>query len=156
MVTLVGTQTDFNDAIRELIELEYDAIGAYKLAISKLKSAAYKDKLKEFLSDHERHIADIKDFYEDELVILPTSGDLIKGCLAKLKVAISSVVSDRTILKAMLTNELDTNTAYERMNHHQGVPNNPAITSALKLAYEDEVRHKAWLEAEIATFGDIG
>ncbi len=37
MVTNVGNQSKFIDAIKELIELDYDAVESYKLAIKKLK-----------------------------------------------------------------------------------------------------------------------
>lgn len=156
MVTLVGTQTEFKKVIKELIELEYDAIEAYKLAIEKLKEVNYKNKLEEFLIDHKRHVAEIKQAYINKLD-LPGSGDFIKGNLAKLKVVIANAIgSDKSILKAMLTNELDTNIAYERVNNHPQKPDDSKITLILQLAYEDEKRHKAWLTSETATFGDIG
>jgi len=149
MVTLVGTQSDFNVALEELVELEYDVISAYKLAIEKLENTIYKTKLKGFLADHERHIAEIKHTYFDELV-LPGSGDFLKSNLAKLKVVIANALgSDKNILKAMLTNEIDTNTAYERMTNHPDEPVSQAIILVLKQAYEDEKRHRSWLEAQI-------
>ncbi|KJV81801.1 hypothetical protein RHORCCE3_0998 [Rickettsia hoogstraalii str. RCCE3] len=36
MTTLVGIQNNFADAIKELIELDYDAIEAYKTAINRI------------------------------------------------------------------------------------------------------------------------
>ncbi|MCC2626282.1 MAG: hypothetical protein K0R14_2155 [Burkholderiales bacterium] len=150
MTTLVGTQQDLEDAIKELIELEYDAIGAYELAIKKLDNLAYIDILKGFLSDHKGHVVKIKEFYKGTLS-LPMTGDLVKGSLAKFKVTIGNMIGqDLNILKAMLTNEEDTNTAYERMTKHKGVSNNPALELILKSALEDEIRHKAWLESETA------
>ena len=41
MVTNVGNQTKFIDAIKELIELDYDAVDTYKLAIEKLKNLEF-------------------------------------------------------------------------------------------------------------------
>ncbi|AFC70705.1 hypothetical protein MC5_01535 [Rickettsia australis str. Cutlack] len=35
MTTLVRTQNNFADAIKELVELDYDAIEAYKAAINR-------------------------------------------------------------------------------------------------------------------------
>jgi hypothetical protein len=37
MVTRVGMQTEFIEAVKELIELDYDAIGAYEAAIIRLE-----------------------------------------------------------------------------------------------------------------------
>ncbi|MCE3268505.1 MAG: ferritin-like protein [Burkholderiales bacterium] len=156
MVTFVGTQPDLDDAVKELIELEYDAIGAYELAIEKLDSFAYKAKLEEFLVDHKQYIIQINEFYKDKPVNLPHLGDLIKGSLAKFKVALGNITGDKSILKAMLTNEIDINTAYERMNNHKDVKNNPALLLILRSGYEDVLRHKKWLEDQTVTFAEIG
>ena len=37
MTTLVGTQTKFVKAVRELVELDFDALEAYNAAINRLK-----------------------------------------------------------------------------------------------------------------------
>jgi hypothetical protein len=34
MATMVGTQKSFTEAIKELVELDYDALGAYEAAIN--------------------------------------------------------------------------------------------------------------------------
>lgn len=144
MVTLVGTQHDFSNVVMELLRLEYDALGAYKLAIKNLINNGCKAKLKEFSGDHERHIKEIKDVYSSSLK-LPRSGDVIKGAMTKMKVSIGSIIgSDINILKAMLDNEKDTNTAYERIVNHPLLPNeNKEIFTN---AYLDEKHHKQWLE----------
>ncbi|MBS0184905.1 MAG: DUF2383 domain-containing protein [Proteobacteria bacterium] len=59
MATLVGTQTKFSDALKSLLELDYDAIEAYKAAIERLENQTYKDKLTEFQEDHERHVEEL-------------------------------------------------------------------------------------------------
>lgn len=43
MATLVGTQKNFADALKALIELDYDAIEAYKAAIDRLENENYKN-----------------------------------------------------------------------------------------------------------------
>ena len=42
MATLVGTQTKFVDALKELAELDHDAIEAYEAAINRLENEFYK------------------------------------------------------------------------------------------------------------------
>lgn len=59
MPTLVGIQADFAKALRELVELDYDAVEAYKVAIKRLKNRKYKDRLQQFKKDHERHINEL-------------------------------------------------------------------------------------------------
>ena len=151
MTTLVGTQKDFKDAIIALIELEYDAIGAYKSAIEKLENADFKENMTRFLKDHEQHLTRLKNFYTilEPSLKLPDKPDLIKGIMVKMKVSIGNAVgSDFSILAAMLDNELDTNTAYQRITIHTGAPE--GIDAILTEAYNDEKRHKAWLEETLA------
>ncbi len=144
MVTLVGTQTEFLNAINALIELDYDAVEAYQAALARLKSEFYKEKLAEFLADHERHIQELSELIMAHGNTPPTGPD-IKQHLLKGKVIAASMLGDQAILKAMKDNEVDTNTAYERMNHHAGKW--PGTLDVLKRGWEDEQRHKAWLEA---------
>lgn len=150
MVTLVGTQKNLNDAIRALIELEYDAIEAYQLAIDKIQSPEFKQMLLSFQNDHEHHIAAIKTYFMGQGLNLPDSPDL-KGMLTKLKVAIGSAMGDDlTILKAMLDNELDTNKAYENMLKHESISTVDSLRDILINAHADEKTHKQWLEQVIA------
>lgn len=144
MVTLVGTQKDFLKALAALLELDYDAIEAYQLAIQKLTNEAYKRKLGEFLEDHKRHVQELSALIASH-GNLPPQGPDMKQHLLKGKVTAASLMGDRAILKAMQDNEIDTNTAYERLNQHQSKWQE--AVDCLKRGFEDEKRHKAWLEA---------
>ena len=148
MVTLVGTQSTFEDAIYSLIELEYDAAGAYQLAIDKLENIEYKEKLTSFLNDHKEHIANLTNYYKKSAIKLPTSGDHTKGVMAKMKVLLGELTgSDKNILRAMLSNELDTNSAYERIVNHSAKPDD--LSEILDKAFIDEQAHKIWLDKTI-------
>jgi hypothetical protein len=46
----------------------------------------------------------------------PTGPSVGKQWLTKGKVVLANLIGDGTILSAMLSNEVDTNTAYERIN----------------------------------------
>jgi len=113
MITKVGTQVKFADAMRELLALEYDAIEAYDVALSRLGSRVYRHKLLDFLEDHKRYIqelSEILDAHDQDLPELPSKGQW----LAKGKVALASVVGDGAILSAIQSNEEDVIKAYER------------------------------------------
>ncbi len=147
MVTFVGTEGDFLKVVKSLVELEYDALAAYQLAVKKLTNLAFKSKMREFLSDHERHIKEIKAHYSGKLD-LADSPELIKGTMTRMKVVVADALgSDNTILKAMLDNEKDTNTAYERVVNHPGFPS--LVNDFFDKAYQDEIKHKKWLEKHI-------
>jgi rubrerythrin len=141
MVTLVGTQSDFKKALKELLELEYDAKETYVAAIDRLESKEYKDKLSSFKDDHEQHIKALTEYLEKIGEEVP-HGPSGKQVLLIGRVAISNLIGDKAILNAMRAAEEDTNTAYERMNNHADKDAN--LADFLTKALGDERRHKEW------------
>src|SRR3989338_1531934 len=144
MATLVGLQNDFMKALSELLELEYDASEAYKMALEKIENQEYKKVLTTFFEDHNRHIKDISNFINASSHEAPPGPDNTKQWLVKGKVFLANLVNDESVLGAMDSNEEDTNTAYERMCGREDLPDE--AKKFLSLAYEDEKRHKSWLD----------
>ena len=64
--------------------------------------------------------------------------------IAKAFQTIHNLMGDLTILRAMRTNEIDTTTAYGRINNYEDIPKE--IRGILKQGLEDERRHLVWLE----------
>ncbi|AAY62139.1 hypothetical protein RFEPED_1080 [Rickettsia felis str. Pedreira] len=146
MTTLVGTQNNFADAIKELIELDYDAIEAYKTAINRITNEDYKKQLDAFKTDHERHVKELNKLlskHNEKTIKGPSS----KQWLTKGKVILADLVDDKAILYAMHTNEEDTNTAYERLNEHSNKWHDASKT--LKQGLLDEQKHKKWIEKQL-------
>jgi rubrerythrin len=143
MVTLVGLQTSFASAVLDLIELEYDAKEAYEAAINRLENQEYIAKLKEFLSDHERHINELTSLVTIHQEKAPT-GPSGKQWLTKGKVILGNLISDEAILRAMRSNEIDTNAAYDRMSDYDDIW--PDAKDFVNKAFADERRHKAWFD----------
>jgi len=147
MVTLVGTQSKFSNAVRELVELDYDAVEAYDAAINRLENTSYKSKLREFRADHERHIKELSALLLQHNEKIPEGPSAVKQWLAKGKVVLANLVGDKTILTAMKSNEDDTNAAYEKMNQHKEMW--LEAREVLQRGLADEQRHKEWLEDTI-------
>lgn len=145
MVTQVGLESNFTDALYDLIELEYDAVEAYEAALVRLENSNYKEKIREFLEDHKRHIKKFSSILMQHNKEAPQGPDSTKSFLTKGKVIVAGLVGDKAILHAMHSNEIDTNTAYERLNLFEGRWTD--TDNALQEALQDERRHKAWLEA---------
>ena len=143
MVTLVGTQPKFEDALYELCELDYDAVEAYTAAINRLKNEDYKTQLRAFREDHQHHIENIRNFLKERQVDFP-EGPSSKSLLTQGKVVLANLFGDKNILETMLSNEMDTNTAYERLNAHPKKPLEAELILSNGLA--DEKRHKQWLQ----------
>lgn len=146
MTTFVGTQDTFVDAVKSLVELEYDAKEAYDAAIDHLKDKDYKQKLIEFRQDHERHIRDLTAALARHNEDIPQGPDA-KKWLTKGKVFLGNVIGDKAILMAMKSNELDTNTAYETMVAREDKWDD--ISEVLYNCLADEKKHKSWLEQTV-------
>lgn len=131
--------------LTDVVELDYDAVAAYKEAIDRLDDGAAKAKLREFQRDHERHISDLSEVIRKEGGTPPDSGDF-KKVLTKGKVQLADLAGDDAILKAMKTNEDQTNDKYESMVK-EDFPNH--IRTLLKRGLEDERRHRAWIETTL-------
>ena len=149
MTTGVGLQTDFIDAINDLIELDYDAIGAYESAITRLEKEEYRKKLQEFKEDHQRHIKELTAFVVGLGKEAPVAADNTKSLMAMGKVILGSLIGDRQILNAMLSNEDDTNTAYERMSRRSDELLGSEIHKIIANGLADEIKHKTWLKSVV-------
>ena len=146
MVTKVGLQKDFIKALKDLIELDYDAVEAYEAAINRIENEEYKNSLKKFKGDHERHIQELSEFLKENKETPPT-GPSAKSLLTQGKVVLANLMGDTAILRAMRSNEIDTNTAYERINNYEEI--SEEIRGPLKKGLQDEKRHLAWIETQL-------
>ncbi len=135
------------EKLNDLIELDFDAIAAYKAAIDRLENPAYRNKLKEFLADHERHVRALSEAVQAEGGTPPRSGDF-KKVLTKGQVVIADLGEDKHILKAMKMNEDQTNKKYEKAVA-EGFPN--GSQSAIENGLADERRHREWIETTLAS-----
>lgn len=142
MTTLVGTQKDLGAMLNSLIELEYDAVAAYEVAVEKLQTLAYKEQMREFMSDHQRHIIALKP-HAAHLGINVASGPDIKQIVTTGKVLAAQLAGDKAVLYALRSNEEDTNRAYERAIGHEDA--SPDLLAVLQNGFADERRHRAWI-----------
>lgn len=146
MATLVGTQKELSALLNQLIELDFDAVEAYKAATERIEAANDRAQLEFFMGDHERHTRELTALVQQMGEKPATQAD-IKQVLTKGKVVIAGLISDRAILMAMKTNEDDTNTAYERAVKRNDLP--VAVRTVLERNLADERRHRAWIEARL-------
>jgi len=147
MVTTVGTESTFEKLVQNLLILEHDAIAAYQSTIEKLDDPTSKAKIAEFQGDHERHVAELTHMAGAMGAAAPQEGDM-KQYLTTGKIALASIVGDRTILKAMSTNEIETKMAYDHAAKNAVAT--PEARAFFQSAYADESRHKEWMDAAAA------
>jgi len=148
MVTFVGKQGSFADAVKNLIELDFDAVEAYETALNKMENNTYKKYLQGFKEDHERHIKELSALLTKHNEEPPHGPSSVKHWLTKGKVVMAEILGDDLILRALRSNEIDTLTAYRRMDER--VDRWPDSESILHRGLEDEKRHNAWLEKQLS------
>lgn len=152
MVTMRGKMGDVPRMLHELIELDLDAIEAYKAAIARLEDALVKGQLELFMADHERHVIDLSGLLRGMGQEPPTAADF-KRILTMGKVVIGGLIGDRGILSAMRSNEQDTNQAYEQAVARDDLP--PRVRTVLEQGLADERRHRAWIESQLGGSRDV-
>lgn len=143
MVTMVGNESDFGKLVKDLIYLEHDAIAAYESTIERLDDKTLAAKVDEFRQDHLQHLSTLNEIAAEAGIEAPTDGDM-KQVLTTGKIALADIFGDKTILKAMKTNEDDTVSAYERASQHEDA--RPETRAFFMKAHQDEVRHRTWFE----------
>ena len=146
MVTMIGKEDTLEGLLFSLIELDYDAAEAYEAAVNRLENNQYKQKLSAFREDHMRHTQELSQVLKKMGKNIPEGPDM-KKILTQGKVVVADLFGDNAILKAMKTNEDDTNTAYERAVKHEKVTED--VRKILEKNLEDERRHRAWILEEI-------
>jgi len=151
MVTSVGTEDDKLEMLQDLIKLDYAAAEAYEAAVERLDNTIYKQQLAAFMRDHERHIEELAPIVRQMGGEVPDSGGA-KEMLTEGKVVLGSLLGDEAILKAMKTNENDTNTAYERVV--EKAP--PGALAIVQRGLADERRHLEWILAQLGEEAPAG
>ena len=131
------------EGLNDVIAIDYDAIEAYEAAIERLENTSYQQQLETFKADHERHVRDLTDCVT-MLGGEPREGADMKKLLTKGKVVLANITGDEGILKAMKSNEDQTNKTYEDAVREYA--NAPAqVKDALQRGLSDERRHRDWI-----------
>jgi uncharacterized protein (TIGR02284 family) len=138
------------DALNELIQLDYDALHAYKQAIEKIDDTIARLDLEAFQADHERHVVDLAAAVRTLGGEPECTGRDLKGFLLEGLTALRSVTGTMGALKAMRMNEKLTNRSYERALEAK-LP--PAARDVVLRNREDERRHLAAIEQHIERLG---
>jgi rubrerythrin len=150
MATLAGNETKLSELLHDLVKLDFDAAEAYEAAIERLENEEFRTALAEFRQDHLRHARDLGKAMAG-LNLKAPPGPGAKQYLTKGKVIIADLFGDQAILMAMLANEKDTNTAYERACANAVAT--PEVRHVLQMNLQDERRHREWIEDAIDRAG---
>lgn len=143
MVTTVGHEKDLPSLLHGLVTLEHNAIEAYDAAIERLDDQTASKRLAEFRADHERHITELSPHLQGMGDTVPDSPGK-KQILTVGKIKFASLVGDSAILTAMVTNEIETESAYRTASERDDVDG--VLADKLNAAQKDEARHMQWMK----------
>ena len=134
------------ETVEKLIRSEYDLIGAYQAAIDRVELEGNPLALRNFLTDHERHVRELSVAVLDMGFEPPAAGDY-QGLLTKGKVLVSGVFGDRAVLKAMKSTEERLNEQYDLAATRTDL--SPALHDIILRHLSDVQRHWAWYDERI-------
>jgi uncharacterized protein (TIGR02284 family) len=138
-----------NDVIKnvvQLIQVDIDALAAYKQALSAIDDSAIHKKMKSFADDHARHIKELSKWVKDAGGTPPENTKDIKGFLIQGFTAIAGKIGLKSVLTAMQQNEKLTNKAYKNAKGWKG---SSELKELVSNGYDDEVKHMEFLDEQL-------
>lgn len=139
-------KNDIPRKLRELAQLDIDAVYAYDQALKKIEQAAIRAQLVSFREDHLKHITTLAAVLRDLRQTPPEYSPDFKGYLIQGMTSLLGITGTSGALKAMQANEKLTNKKYQAAS---GWPTEPAVTSIITAQLLDERRHLAFIEEAI-------
>ncbi len=136
--------------LNDLLQLDYDAVQAYTVAIERLGDVEAKNAIAAFREDHERHIRDLTQLIRSRggdpinLPHLPTG-------IFKLAVqGVGAAGGDKGILLAYKSNERQVRDKYRRAANRA---HDPEVTAIIRRSADDEQRHYTWALERLEDMG---
>jgi rubrerythrin len=136
--------------LNDLLQLDYDAVQAYRLAISLLSNPEYKAQLRDFRADHERHIDELSRLVANHGGVPVEMPHLPTGVFKLAVQAAGRVGGDRGVLLAFKANERQVRDKYRRAAESRQPPE---VAVILSRAAGDESLHYSWV---LETLEDLG
>ncbi|MDF1502103.1 DUF2383 domain-containing protein [Roseisolibacter sp. H3M3-2] len=151
-----ATQTRASSAViaelNDLLQLDHDALQSYALAIKEVEHPAYRETLRRFRADHERHVEELTALIERHgglAIELPHPTGVAK--LAKQ--AAGGFGGDRRVLLAFRANERQARDKYARAARKaEEWPEE--VAEVVRRAAEDEARHFEWADVTLEGLGE--
>ena len=149
--TVPAATAEILDGLNDLLQLDHDAVGAYEIAMEKLKDRDHAAQIAGFLRDHERHIRELNELIS-ELGGQPKNHPHLTGPFKLALQSLAGLAGDRGLLTAFRHNELQVRAKYDTYAAKANFwPNN--IKRTIDRAALDEERHYRWVSDVMAAMG---
>jgi len=130
------------EKLNHLIQLDFDAVGAYDAAIHRIDVESIRTRLAEFQDDHRRHISELSGLVRARGGV-PMERPDAKGFILKGFTAVTSMMGNEAALRAMQGNEKLTNSSYANALRENWPPD---VRDVIERNHRDEQRHLAYIE----------
>jgi hypothetical protein len=134
--------------MNELIERDFDAIGAYGAAIMRISNASDRLRFAAFRAEHARHVNQLTLLVRD-LGGAPKTHANLKHVVTMGRVLFGSLLGDEAIIRAMKNQAIETNRAYEDAASIAVLPVN--VRMLFDRNRDDERKHLAWIEERLVS-----
>ncbi|HEX8394915.1 MAG TPA: ferritin-like domain-containing protein [Longimicrobium sp.] len=139
------------DGLNDLLQLDHDAVGAYQIAMEKLKDRDHAAQIAGFLRDHERHIRELNELIT-ELGGTPKNQPHATGPFKLALQSLGALAGDRGVLMSFRHNELQTRAKYDSYASKANMwPTH--IKRVVDGAALDEERHYRWVADVMKSLG---
>jgi uncharacterized protein (TIGR02284 family) len=151
MTTPTSTDTRLIAQLNDLLQLDHDAVGAYEVAIEALSTPAYKQTLRRFKGDHERHIQELSQLISER------GGEphhMPHATTGMFKLAMQGAGAlgggDKSVLLAFKANERQVRDKYRRMAE---AAEDLVVADVLARGSDDESKHYGWVVTVLEELG---
>ncbi|HZZ86080.1 MAG TPA: ferritin-like domain-containing protein [Anaeromyxobacteraceae bacterium] len=139
-------QREISELLRDLIQLDVDAVHAYDQSMRALDGTVVQGTLAEFRLDHQRHVLELSQALLARGEAPPPFSSDVKGFVLEGFTALRALAGVEGALLAMRGNEQLTNTTYARA---LAKPLPAELLSLVRRNYADEQRHLAYIESAL-------
>jgi uncharacterized protein (TIGR02284 family) len=138
------------DAISNLVQLDIDAVHAYKQALKEVDDPIMKDRLQKFQAEHQNHIEVLSEKVADLGGQPPKASQDFKGYVIEAFAAIRSFTGLKGALRALKTTEEITNRQYGEVVSWEA----PAeLKDLLRQYFSEEKIHLDYLTSNLEAMG---
>lgn len=135
--------------LNDLLQLDYDAVAAYTLALNTLDDPGYRDAVRVFKAEHERHIEDLTALVR-KYNGMPMPMPHLSGAFKLAVQGIGAMGNDAAVITAFKSNEVQSRDKYRRVASRQ---HPPEVQGVLIRAARDEQRHFDWAMRTLSELG---